>query len=113
LALDMFVIYASFSVVGFLFVGLPVVLFFPVSSITRLSWPVRLLIGAILGPFALVVIFVLLGHGHVDLATSFRSSKLWAYAVLVSTISFAAYAGLLGRTVLSRSDHACSIASEK
>ena len=98
LALQMFAIYASFSFVGWLFVGLPMALFFPVRSIMRLSWTLRLLIGASLGPFALLVIFVLLGRGHLSFPASFTgTSLLWAYAILVSVVSFAVYVALLRR----------------
>lgn len=51
-ALQMFVLYAHVSFFGWLFVGLPVALFFSARSITRLPWPLSLLVGAALGPLA-------------------------------------------------------------
>ena|ERR1700730_5784375 len=94
----MFTIYAGFSFVGWLFVGLPAALFFPVRRIMHLSWPFRLLIGASLGPFALLVIVILLGHGHINFPASFTgTSMLWAYAIVVSAVSFAVYVALLHR----------------
>ena len=96
LALEMFVLYAPFSFVGWLLVGLPTALFFPARSITRLSWPLTMLVGAALGPLALVVIFVLLSHGHLEISGTFRGSGwLWAYSILISTVSFVLYVFLL------------------
>ena len=96
LALEMFVLYAPFSFVGWLLVGLPTALFFPARSIIRLPWLLRLLVGAALGPLALLVIFVLLGHGHVEFPGTFRGTGwLWAYSSLVSAVSFALYVALL------------------
>jgi hypothetical protein len=98
LALQMSVLYASFSLAGWLLVGLPTALFVPVRSIMRLPWPVRLLVGAALGPFALLVIFVLLGHGHIGFPASFTGTRmLRAYAILVFAVSFAVYVALLCR----------------
>jgi drug/metabolite transporter (DMT)-like permease len=69
---------------------------FPARSITRLSWPLRMLVGAALGPLALLVIFVLLRHGHLEISGTFRGSGwLWAYSILVSTVSFVLYVFLL------------------
>ena len=96
IALEMFVFSAPFSLVGWLLVGLPIAVFFPTRFITRLSWPLRLLVGAILGPLALLVILVLLGHGHIEFPGTFRGTgSLWAYSILVSTVSFVLYAALL------------------
>jgi hypothetical protein len=95
-AAEMFVFYASFSLVGWLLVGLPIAVFFPTRSITRLSWPLTLLVGAALGPLALLVIFALLGHGHVEFPGTFRGTGwLWAFSILVSTVSFVLYTALL------------------
>ncbi len=98
LALEMFAFYAPFSFVGWLFVGVPVALFFPARSIKRLSWPVRVLVGTALGPLALFFVFVLLSHGHIDFrdhGTFTGTSLLWALSILVSTVSFVLYAALL------------------
>jgi hypothetical protein len=94
--LQVFVLYALFSFVGWLLAGLPTVLLFPARSIIRLSWPLRLLVGATLGPLALLLIFVLIGRGHVGFPESFRGTgALWAYSVVVSTAAFLVYAALL------------------
>jgi hypothetical protein len=73
-------------------------LFFPVRSIMRLPWPLKLLVGAALGPFALLVIFALLGHGHIGFPASFAGTRvLRAYAIMVSAVSFAVYVAPLCR----------------
>jgi hypothetical protein len=96
LALEMSALYASFSFVGWLFVGVPIALLFPAHSIARLSWPLRVFVGAVLGPLALLVIFAVLVHGHLEFPATFRGARgLWAYSILVSTVSFVLYVGLL------------------
>lgn len=105
LALEMSAIYASFSLVGWLFVGVPIALFFPARSITRLSRPLRVLIGAALGPLALFVIFVLLSRGHINFnnpGTFTGSQSLWIFSILVSTVSFVLFVALLRKETSGR-----------
>lgn len=98
LALEVFVIYAGFSFAGWLIVGAPIVLFFPAHSITRLSWLLRLLVGAALGPLALSAVLILLAHGHLDFRHDFPAvGWLWAYSIVVSTVAFVVYVALLGK----------------
>src|ERR1700732_5126849 len=59
-ALQRFTLYAIFSLVGWLLVGVPVALFLPVRSITKWPWPIAIAVGAFLGPLALVLILILL-----------------------------------------------------
>ena len=95
-----FVLYALLSFVGWLFVGFPVSLLFPSRAIMRLSWPLALLVGAALGPLALLAIFLLLGHGHLSFPASFTGTgPLWAFSILVSTSSFLIYVALLRKDV--------------
>lgn len=82
IALQLFVLYARLSFVGWLFVGFPIALLLPARSITGLWWPLRVLVGAALGPLALLVIFVLLGHGHVS------STKLHEHESAVGLLNF-------------------------
>jgi len=103
-ALDFFVICAMFSFVGWLFVGLPTALFFPARSITRLSWPLTLVVGGVIGPVALLAIFLLHDHGHIYLSSSIAETVTpYAYSILVSAVSFAVYVALLRRQ--ARRDH--------
>ena len=93
--LQLFVLYAVFSILGWLLIGLPTALIFPAGFITRLSWPFALIVGAGLGPPALLVIFVLLGRGHVYFRNFAETGTLFGYSILVSTIAFMVYLALL------------------
>ncbi len=96
--LEMFAIYAIFSFIGWIIIGVPVVLFFSARFVRRLSWPLRVLVGTALGPLAVLVIFILLGRGHIDFQTAFRGTGfLWCYSIVVSTVAFLVYAALLHR----------------
>jgi len=98
LALEMFAVYGLFSFAGWLLVGLPIAIFFPARCIARLPWPLGLLVGAALGPFALLLIFVLLARGHLEFPGTFKGTDwLWAYSILVSTFSFVLYVALVKR----------------
>jgi hypothetical protein len=102
-ALQIFELYAYVSFFGWLFVGLPVALFFSARSITRLPWPLSLLLGAALGPLALFLAIVLLSdvsraalaHGHMLPGMFTGTASVWPLSILVSTISFVVYVALL------------------
>lgn len=94
-AIQGFVLYAIFSLAGWLFVGLPTALIFPAGSITRLAWPLALIVGAVLGPPALLVIFLLLARSHIYVRNFAETGMPLAYSVLVSTVSFMVYSALL------------------
>jgi hypothetical protein len=102
-ALQIFELYAYVSFFGWLFVGLPVALFFSARSITRLPWPLSLLLGAALGPLALFLVIVLLSdvsraalaHGHMLPGMFTGTTWLWPLSILVSTIAFVLYVALL------------------
>ncbi len=101
-ALQVFVLYAGFSIAGWLLVGLPIALLLPARSITDMWWPLRVLVGATLGPLALFGVLALVSRGHISFPGSFRGlGLLWAFAALVSTVAFVTYASLLrkGRVV--------------
>ena len=101
-AVQMFILYAIFSFVGWLFVGMPTALLFPTISITRLSWPLALLVGLVLGLPALFVIFALLGSSHIYFYNFAEVGTLLAYSILVSTVSFVVYLALLRKEMKSR-----------
>ena len=98
-AWSMFIIYAIFSLAGWALIGLPFALAFPARVLSRLAWPLCLLIGAALGPLALVLIFVVMFglQGHLSNFSLAHTEGLWPLSVLVSTVSFGAYAALLRR----------------
>jgi hypothetical protein len=101
--LEIFVLYARLSFVGWMFVGLPIALLLPPRFIRRLPWPLRLLVGAVLGPLALFLIFVLvsdssrtaLAHGHMVPGLFTNTASLWPFSILVSTVAFVVYIALL------------------
>lgn len=97
LALQVFFIYAAFSVVGWIFVGVPFALAIPARLLSRLAWPFRFLLGAALGPLALLLIFLLLfaRGGHMGGFSLAHTETLWPFSILVSTVSFLVYVALL------------------
>ena len=91
-AIQMFPVYATFSLVGWLSVGVPVVLLLPVSPIIRWPWLRVVTVGAFLGAPAVVVILLALGSGRIHFA---GTAPLFIFSILVSAISFAVYVALL------------------
>ena len=53
-AVETFILYAIFSFVGWMLLGLPATLLFPARSISRLSWPRALIVSGISGPITLL-----------------------------------------------------------
>ena len=107
-AVQTFILYAIFSLVGWMLVGLPATLLFPARSIARLSWPRALVVGATVGPMALLVIFALLSQSHIYFRNFAEICTLFAYTILVSTVSFLVYLALLRKEMKSnptRSQH--------
>jgi hypothetical protein len=102
-AIQTFALYARLSFVGWLFVGLPIALLLPARFIRRLPWPLRLLVGAALGPLALFLIFALvsdsslaaLAHGHMIPGMFTGTASVWPLSILVSTVAFVVYIALL------------------
>jgi hypothetical protein len=102
-AFQIFELYAHVSFFGWLFVGLPVALFFSARSITRLPWPLSPLLGAALGPLALFLVLALvsdvsraaLAHGHMLPGMFTGTASLWPLSILVSTVSFVVYVALV------------------
>ena len=64
----------------------------PTRIVTDMPWPLWLLIAVLSGPFALSLIFLLLGHGLPDIGA------YW-FSILVSTVSAVLYRGLLRKQV--------------
>lgn len=98
--LTMFPFYAAFSVTGWILVGIPIALVFPARLVTRMAWPIRIVIGASLGPLALLVILLLIAAHQRTLSTfslAHSDGILWSFSMLVSAVSFDVYAALLRR----------------
>lgn len=101
-AVQYFLFFAPFSFAGWLIVGIPAVLLFSGRSIARLPWPFALVVGASLGPLALLAILLVLGHGYIYLSSSFAETAIqFAYSILISTVAFLVYAALLRRKQVS------------
>ena len=95
--LEMFLLYAMFSILGWAIVGLPFALAFPARLLSRVRWPLCALIGAALGPLALLLIFVVIFamQGRLREISLAHTNGLWQFSVLVSTVSFLVYVALL------------------
>ncbi len=102
-ALQMSLLYAAFSILGWVLIGLPTALIFPARFITRLSWPFALMVGAALGPPVLLLILILIGRGHVYFRNVAETGTLFAYSILVSTIAFVVYLALLRKDLKDKS----------
>lgn len=94
---QMFILYAIFSFAGWVVVGLPIAFLIPAHALLRLYWPLKLLVGTVLGPVALFLILFILtaiqgGRGTFTLA---RTGSLWPLSILVSAVSFLCYIALL------------------
>jgi hypothetical protein len=101
---EILILYGLFSFVGWVIIGLPVALGVPPRFLCRLSWPPRLLIGAALGPLALLAIFVMLAASGRTLERFSLSNTgvFWPMSMLVSTTSFIVYTALLRRQAVLR-----------
>ena len=86
-----------FSLTGGVLVGLPIALAFPARVLSRFAWPLYLIIGATLGPLALLLIFVVMFglQGQLRAFSLAHTETFWPLAILVSTVSFAVYTALL------------------
>lgn len=96
-AWGVFWLYVIFSAVGWTLVGLPFALLVPARLVSRLSWLRRILIGATLGPLAMLVMVVLLlvKQGRLREFSLDHSASLWPMCIVVSTVAFLVYAGLV------------------
>ena len=103
-AWEMFILYSISSIIGWALVGLPIALAFPPRLLSRVGWPLCLLIGATLGPLALLLMFVVLFglQGQLSSFSLAHTESLWPLAILVSTVSFVVYAALVRRRVRRR-----------
>jgi hypothetical protein len=94
-------IYGTFSFLGWLIVGLPVVVLLPVGMLNRLPWLVILLIAATIGVAAYFPIFLLFSGGHPTLDLFRREGPYWLLALLASTVGFPTYCWLIRRRTVT------------
>ena len=100
-ARDLVLLYALFYILGWALVGVPIALGVPASFLSRVPWPIRFLIGATLGPIALLLILILLfemGGGRPGAFSLDHTETLWPMSVLVSLVSFLVYTSFLRRS---------------
>jgi len=97
LALEMWIFYAPFSFVGWLLVGVPIALLFPARSIKRLSWTLRVCRRCSWPTCPVLDLRAAQSRSHPlqQPGTFTGTSSLWAFSILVSTVSFVLYMGLL------------------
>lgn len=76
------------SIVGWLVVGIPAVLMLSPRRILRASLMRLLTVGVLLGPAALLVIFLLLSLGMPKAETFTNTGLLWASSSLISTVPY-------------------------
>ena len=103
-ALEWFIPVVIVSIVGWLVIGVPAVLMISTGRILRTSWWPILMLGALLGPLALLVIFLLLSRGMPSGQTFSHTGFLWACASLISTVAFGLHCALVRRSASGGAD---------
>ena len=96
-ALGFFIPVAIVSIVGWLVVGVPAVLILSPRRVLQTPLWLLLTLGVLLGPAALLVIFLLLSPGMQKAETSTNTGFVWACSSLISTIAFAVHCALMRR----------------
>lgn len=105
MALELFALYTSFAFVGWLLVGVPVVLFCSPTFIVGLSWPLRLVMGTALGPLSLfLVLLLLMLRIHTLSVLTLMGGFPSVFSIVISLPAFLVYAELLRRDVERRID---------
>lgn len=94
---DIFLLIMTFTLPGWIIIGVPAVLFIDVQFIRILHWLLVLLIGAALGAFALFLISLIFGLVHYINLGGHWGPWYWL-AMLVSTVAFAVYSALARQT---------------
>lgn len=98
-AFEMSGVYALFSVVGWVLIGIPFVLIFPAEKAARLGWLLRILIGLVLGPLACACILALLARKDFSFAAFAHTEWFFSLAALISTTAFIIYVLLLRKAL--------------
>jgi hypothetical protein len=97
-ALGWFIPVAIVSIVGWMMIGVPVVLIISTERLLKATWWLILIIGALIGPLALLVIFLLLSRGMPRSETFTNTGFFWVCASLISTVAFGIYCALVRRS---------------
>jgi hypothetical protein len=100
-AMGWFIPIAIVSIIGWMMIGIPAVLIISSERILKTAWLLILLGGALLGPLALLVVFLLLSRGMPNSGTFTNTGFLWACASLISTVAFGVHCALVRRSARS------------
>jgi hypothetical protein len=102
-AVDFF-LFCAVSFVGWFVLVLPIALFLPARSITRLSWPLALVIGDVLGPVGVMLTVHVGTTGFISGMALAAISGVWpyAYSILISSVSSGVYVALLPKQTRDR-----------
>ena len=94
-AVGWFIPIAIVSIVGWMMIGVPAVLIISTGRILKTAWWLILLVGALLGPLALLIIFLLLSRGMPSGETFTHTGFLWTCASLISTVAFGIHCAMV------------------
>jgi len=99
--LDIFPFYLAFSLLGWIFVGIPFVLVISSEVIIELNWLIVVLIGLFLGALAQSLIFLRFGiTGHLNFPVHWGGVLAYEkLAMVVSAVAFVVYCALARRTL--------------
>ena len=104
-ALEWFGLVAIVSIVGWMMVGVPAVLTLSTGRILKTAWWQLLLVGALLGPIALLIVFLLLSRGQLSRETFVSTGFFWACASVISTIGFGVHCAFVRRWARSHEEN--------
>lgn len=96
-AMGWFIPIAIVSIVGWILIGIPVGLIVSTRWILKATFWLILSVGALLGPLALLIIFLLLSLGMPSAETFTHTGFLMACASLISTVAFGVHCVLVRR----------------
>ena len=96
-----FIPIAIVSVIGWAAVGVPAALILSPKWILQSSIWLLLLLGTLLGPLALIVIFLLLSRGMPVAETFTHTGLIWVFASLISTVALLVHCALVRQCALA------------
>lgn len=98
MSLEWFSLVAIVSIAGWMMVGVPAVLILSANRIVKTARWQLLLAGALLGPLALMIVFLLLSRGKVSSEIFTNTGLFWICASIISTIAFGVHCALVRRS---------------
>jgi len=90
-------IYAVQAVAAWIMVGVPIALAVPARAWTRIPWWLAVLIGAALGPVALLLLMLLFAvlRGSIASFSLYNTGSLWLAVMFISMIAFVSYVTMI------------------